>query len=162
MPLASRSRLIAATLMIGTIAAPAASARPDLHPPGVAQAQAGQGGAVVRPNTVTSRPSGAGSQGVPPILRPATASELAAINRAEAQEARRLAYNLPRTARYSNTEMNAYASAAHPVAASTPTSEAPSNSFDYRAAAVGAGLTGAIMLLITAGILRRRGQLSHQ
>lgn len=102
-------------------------------------------------------------RGAPPILRPAGASELPAINRSQAHEAQRLAYNQPQTARYSNAEMNAYASALHPVAVSTPVSATPSNAFDYGAAAVGAGLTGAIVLLITAGTLtiRRRSQLRH-
>ena len=59
--------------------------------------------------------------------------------------------------------MNAYASAAPRVAGSTPISNAPSNGFDYGSAAVGAGLTGAIVLLMTAGTLtiRRRSQLRH-
>ncbi|MBV8990993.1 MAG: hypothetical protein JO372_20760 [Solirubrobacterales bacterium] len=165
MSLASRSRLIAATLMIGAIAAPAASAQFDLAPAGTpsgrAQSQATTGAPVARPNpdqqTARTGPVG------PPILRRPRASELPAINRAQAQEADRLAYNPPRTARYSNTEMNAYASAAHPVAAPTPISNAPSNGFDYGAAALGAGITGAIVLLITASTLtiRRRSQVRH-
>ena len=149
MRLATRSRIIiASALAITAIAAPAASAM-----------QSEQG-------LVLSR--GVGQQnaetgGAPPILRPARASELSAINRAQAQEARRLAYNVPRTARYSDAEMNAYASAAPRVAGSTPISNAPSNGFDYGSAAVGAGLTGAIVLLMTAGTLtiRRRSQLRH-
>jgi len=149
MRLATRSRIIiASALAITAIAAPAASAM-----------QSEQG-------LVLSR--GVGQQnaetgGAPPILRPARASELSAINRAQAQEAQRLAYNVPRTARYSDTEMNAYASAAPRVAGSTPISNAPSNGFDYGSAAVGAGLTGAIVLLMTAGTLtiRRRSQLRH-
>ena len=216
MSLASHSRLIAATLMIGAIAAPAASAQSDLAPPGTpsgaphlhgnhfenpgayicgtnytmnsvdgkycpprhgthsvsltpasaapargsAQSQATTGAPVVRPNPdQQTQPGPVG----PPILRRARASELPAIERAQAQEAERLAHNLPRTAPYSNTEMNAYASAAHPVAAPTPISSAPSNGFDYGAAAAGAGITGAIVLLITASTLtiRRRSQLRH-
>ena len=149
MRLATRSRIIiASALAITAIAAPAASAM-----------QSEQG-------LVLSR--GVGQQnaetgGAPPILRPARASELSAINRAQAHEAQRLAYNVPRTARYSDTEMNAYASAAPRVAGSTPISNAPSNGFDYGSAAVGAGLTGAIVLLMTAGTLtiRRRSQLRH-
>lgn len=165
MSLASRSRLIAATLMIGAIAAPAASAQFDLAPAGTpsgrAQSQATTGAPVVRSNP-DQQSAQTGPVG-PPILRPALASELPAINRAQAQEAERLAYNLPRSAQYSNTEMNAYASAAHPVAAPTPISGAPSNGFDYGAAAVGAGITGAIVLLIAASTLtiRQRRQVRH-
>ena len=181
MSLASHSRLIAATLMIGAIAAPAASARPDLAaagtPSGVPHLHGDHSenpgayicgtnysmnsvdGGYCPPRHATPTVSPVG----PPILRPARASELPAIDRGQAQEAERLAHNLPRTAPYSNTEMNAYASAAHPVAAPTPISSAPSNGFDYGAAAAGAGITGAIVLLITASTLtiRRRSQLRH-
>jgi len=66
---------------------------------------------------VGARPVGsiAASQGnpnaVPPILRPATASELARIRLVEAQEAAAFAYHPPANARYSLAEMNAYAHA---------------------------------------------------
>ena len=146
MRLATRSRIIiASALAITAIAAPAASAMQSEQGPVLSRV-------VGQQNTQTGG-------GAPPILRPARASELPAINRAQAQEAQGLAYNLPRTATYGNTEMNAYAS--HPVAGSAPFSNTPSNGFDYGAAAVGAGLTGAIVLLITAGTLRRRSQLRH-
>lgn len=46
---------------------------------------------------------------VPPILRAATASELAAIRVQEAREAPAFSYHLPLTARYSNAEMDTYA-----------------------------------------------------
>ena len=150
MRLATRSRIIiASALAITAIAAPAASAMQSEQGPVLSRV-------VGQQNTQTGG-------GAPPILRPARASELSAINRAQAQEARRLAYNVPRTARYSDAEMNAYASAAPRVAGSTPISNAPSNGFDYGSAAVGAGLTGAIVLLMTAGTLtiRRRSQLRH-
>ena len=181
MSLASHSRLIAATLMIGAIAAPAASARSDLAAAGTPSgaphlhvnhfenpgayicgtnySMNSVDGGYCPPRHATPTVSPVG----PPILRPARASELPAIDRGQAQEAERLAHNLPRTAPYSNTEMNAYASAAPRVAGSTPISNAPSNGFDYGSAAVGAGLTGAIVLLMTAGTLtiRRRSQLRH-
>jgi hypothetical protein len=47
---------------------------------------------------------------VPPILRPARMSELAEIRRGEAQERQALYYHLPPSARYSNAEMNVFAS----------------------------------------------------
>jgi hypothetical protein len=176
MSLASRSRLIAATLTIGAIAAPAASARFDLEPHQRLYVNPSTGYATPVPllhNQVTGpRPevhanpdqqTPQTSRGAPPILRPARPSDLPAINRAQEQEAQRRSYTLPRTARYSNAEMNAYASAVHPVAVSTPVSDVPSNAFDYGAAAIGAGITGAIVLLITAGTLtiRRRSQPRH-
>ena len=159
MRLAARSRIIASALAITAMAAPAASAQSEPH--WSAQNQTTTASQVVRPNP--DQQNAQTGAGAPPILRPARASELPAINRAQAQEAQGLAYNLPRTARYSDTEMNAYASAAPRVAGSTPISNAPSNGFDYGSAAVGAGLTGAIVLLMTAGTLtiRRRSQLRH-
>jgi hypothetical protein len=160
MRLAARSRIIVSALAITAIAAPPASAQPGPEANSPAHKQTTTASQVVRPNPHQQNAQTGG--GAPPILRPARASELPAINRAQAQKAHALAYNLPRTARYSDTEMNAYASAA-PVAGSTPISNAPSNGFDYGSAAVGAGLTGAIVLLITAGTLtiRRRSQLRH-
>jgi hypothetical protein len=100
------------------------------------------------------------SEAVAPILRPARASELAAINRAESQEADAFSYSLPRTARYSNADLNAYADAVHPVAVTTPAVGASSNGFDYGDAAIGAGSTAAILVLITAAglVLCRRRQ----
>ena len=47
---------------------------------------------------------------VPPILPPPRCSELPEIRRAEAQEAAAFAYHLPPTARYSDAEMNVFAS----------------------------------------------------
>lgn len=46
---------------------------------------------------------------VPPILRAATPSELAAIRLQEAQEEHAFSYRLPLTAQYSNAEMDTYA-----------------------------------------------------
>lgn len=65
----------------------------------------------------SSQPAGlTGEQGnphaVPPILRRATPSELAAIASAEAEEAAARSYRLPDTARFSDAEMNAYAGGA--------------------------------------------------
>jgi hypothetical protein len=99
----------------------------------------------------------------PPILRVARASELAAINRVEAQEQAAGSYSPSSGARYSNAESTAYATLSHPVAASSPTVNAPGEGFDYGAAAVGAGVAAAIIVLITAGSLavRRRGRPQH-
>jgi hypothetical protein len=47
--------------------------------------------------------------GLPPILRPATRWELAAIRSAEARESARFHYPLPATARYSTAVFNGYA-----------------------------------------------------
>jgi hypothetical protein len=52
---------------------------------------------------------------VPPILPPAPCSELAAIRRAEEQEGQEFFYHLPATARYSDAEMDAYASECRPA-----------------------------------------------
>jgi hypothetical protein len=138
MRLAARSTMIAGVLSIAAIGAPAASAGVGPGPPTAAQA-----GPVA-----------------PPILRVARASELAAINRAETQERAAGSYSPPAGARYSSAETDAYAWFAHPVAASASTVKAPGEGFDYGAAAVGAGLAVAIIVLIAAGGLavRRRRQ----
>jgi hypothetical protein len=49
---------------------------------------------------------------VPPTLRPATSSDLAAVRQAEAWEAQGFYYDPPATARWSDAETNAYASSA--------------------------------------------------
>jgi hypothetical protein len=97
---------------------------------------------------------------VPPILRPERASELAAIKRAEAQREAASSYRPPAGARYSSADTDAYAAIARPVAASGPVVKAPRAGFDYGAAALGAGFTVGIVVLIGAGgiAVRRRRQ----
>ena len=93
----------------------------------------------------------------PPILRVARASELAAINRAEARQEAARSHTPAEGARFSSAALDAYATLAHPpVAASAPTIKAPGAGFDFGAAAVGAGLAVAIIVLITAGGLAVR------
>ena len=126
--------------------------------------QAGQSASsttVVRPNP-DQQGTQFGSAG-PPILPVARAAGLAAIHRAEAQREAARSYSLPERARYSSAAFNAYATLAHPVAASAPTVTAPGDGFDYGAAAVGAGLAVTIIAAITAGGLavRRRRQPQH-
>ena len=152
MSLASRRRLMAATLMIGAIAAPAASARPvDPAPSATAQSQSTTTGWVVSPNpdhqTAQSLP------GAPPILPRARASEQAAINRAQAREAQALAYSLPPAAQYRMEELNANAGAVHPVAATTPTVKAPGGGFDWGDAGIGAAGGLALSMLGLGGAL---------
>jgi hypothetical protein len=158
MRLTARTRIIVGALSIAAIAAPAASARvgPDVRPN--PDQQSTQAGRDVRPNP-DQQSTQAGPVG-PPILRVARASEFAAINRAEVQQEAARSYSPPAGARYSSADTDAYAAFAHPVAASAPTVKAPGAGFDYGAAAVGAGLAVAIIVLITAGGLavRRRRQ----
>ncbi|MBV9417537.1 MAG: hypothetical protein JO363_21305 [Solirubrobacterales bacterium] len=151
MSLASRSRRIAAALMISAIAAAAASAQFDLAPSGRAQSRATTIAPVARPNpdeqTAQSVPVG------PPILPRAGASEQAAINRAQAREAQALAYSLSPAARYRMEELNANASADHPVAATTPTVKAPGGGFDWGDAGIGAAGGLALSMLGLGGAL---------
>ena len=114
-------------------------------------------------STTVARPNPAGQttqsgSGGPPILPVAQTAELAAIHRAEAQQAAAHSYSPPEGARYSSAAFNAYATLAHPVAATSPTVNAPNDGFDYGAAAVGAGLALTIIVVITAGglVVRRR------
>ena len=176
MSLASRSRLIAVALMISAIAAPVASAQPDPAASGTGQSQTTTAAPAVRPN-----PDRQATQSVPvgpPILRRARASEQAAISRAQAGEAQALSYSLPPTAGYSSAELNAYASANHPVAAATNPSETypaagpnpdgqtpvdapativrvstPSSGFDWGDAGIGAAGGLALSMLGLAGAL---------
>jgi hypothetical protein len=53
---------------------------------------------------------------VPPILRAARPSDLAEIRRGEAQERKKLSYRLPASARYSNADMNVFASLSYGAA----------------------------------------------
>lgn len=94
---------------------------------------------------------------VPPILRPAQPSEPRA---AEAQAALAHSYRVPTTARYSNAGLNAHPKAAATAAIPTPKPAAPSDSFHWDDAAIGAAIAMAIVLLVTAGtvVVRRRTQ----
>jgi hypothetical protein len=156
MRLAARSTVIAGFLSIAAILAPAASALPNLEPATTAQGQPTISSPVVRPNPhqQTSQRTTVG----PPVLRVARGSELAAIKRAEVQREAALSYRPPAGARYSSAGTAASAAVASPVAASSSPVKAPSAGFDYGAAAVGAGLAVAMMVLISAGGLavRRR------
>jgi hypothetical protein len=171
----ARSTLIAGALAIAAIAiaVPAASARVALDPQQgvyvnpskvsvtpvpVPIGQTTSPGPEVHPNPDQQTPQT--SPVVPPILHRVQGSQLAAVNRAKAQA---LASRLPATARYSNADLNGYATAAHPVAAATPTLKAPSNGFDWGDAAIGGGIAAAAALLITAGALtvRHRAQPRH-
>jgi hypothetical protein len=87
-------KLIALVLAAGTI---------------VAGSEASMQAVAARPVSATTDNQGNPSA-VPPILRPARPSELAEIRRAEAQERVRFYYRLPAGARYSNAEMDAFAS----------------------------------------------------
>jgi hypothetical protein len=161
MRLAASSRIIAGALAIAAIAAPAASARFDLEPTTTAHSQPTARGVVVRPNRdqQTVRTIAVG----PPILRAPRVSELRAINRAKVQEEAALSYRSPATARYSNAATSAYASIARPVAVTAPTVNPAGDGFHYGDAAIGAGISTAIVLLITAGTLtvRRRSEPQH-
>jgi hypothetical protein len=67
-------------------------------------------GGALRAQAVASTTSSQGNpHAVPPILRAATRSELAAIRRQEAREEAAFSYRLPVSAQYSSAEMDAYA-----------------------------------------------------
>jgi hypothetical protein len=74
-----------------------------------AGAQPGGAQAAARPACTTTNDRG-NPNAVPPVLRPARPSELAAIRAAEARQGQALYYDPPATARYSDVEMNAHAS----------------------------------------------------
>jgi hypothetical protein len=132
-------------------------------PPAGARYSSADTAAYLGPRERVSVNSSTATQGGPvgpPILRVARASELAAIDRVEAQRQAALSYSPPAGARYSSADTDAYAAVAHPVASRASTVKAPGEGFDYGAAAVGAGLAAAIIVLIAAGglVVRRRRQ----
>ncbi|MBV8998176.1 MAG: hypothetical protein JO304_03890 [Solirubrobacterales bacterium] len=142
-------------LALAAIAAPSASAQFDLAsagtPGGRAQSPTANASPVVQSNpdqqTTQSVPVG------PPILPRAGVSEQAAINRAQAREAQALAYSLPPAAQYRMEELDANASAVHPVAATTPTVKAPGGGFDWGDAGIGAAGGLALSMLGLGGAL---------
>ncbi len=93
--------------------------------------------------------------GVPPGLSRSQASEIAAIDRAKATS---MANDVPATGPYSTAALT---TAATPVA--TPTLQSPDNGFDWGDAAVGAGVTAAIGVLIAAAsvAVRHRTEPRH-
>lgn len=160
MRLAVHSKIIASALAITAVGAPAASAHFDLEPGATAH---GAGTAVTR--VVAPNPDQQFMQAtfMPPALRPAAGSEHAIISHAEAQRHAALSYSPTAGARYSSADVGAYAATVHPVAVTGPVVKAPGDGFDYGDAAIGAGITGAIVLLAGAGTVavRRRSQPQH-
>ena len=169
MRLAVRSTVVASALAIAVIAAPAASARFDLGPQQRAydvnpstgyavpvappQAQPAGPSPEVHPNPdQQATHSGAG---VPPVSHLTRPQQLAAIARLKEQA---LLNHVPPYGRQSNVDANT-----RPVAAPAPTLKAPDNGFDWGDAAIGAGITLTLALLITAGSLavRQRSQPRH-
>ncbi|MBV9798296.1 MAG: hypothetical protein JO039_09645 [Solirubrobacterales bacterium] len=144
-----RHRKIALPIALAIAAIPpsTAAARPYLDPGSNLQHQATTPAAIAQPHP--DRHTAPAELGLPPVLRPARASEQQAITRAETQEVNALADTPPQGARYSNAEQNAYAPATAPVATTPPAAGGSSNAFDYGDAAIGAGITAAIALLIT-------------
>jgi hypothetical protein len=96
----------------------------------------------------------------PPILQRGQVSELEAANRAKEQA---LVHRMQSKARYSDAELNAYVTTAHPSAVAPPTLTAPGTSFDWGDAAIGAGIAIAVALLIAGSTLavRQRRQPRH-
>lgn len=94
---------------------------------------------------------------VPPIQTTADPSELRA---AEAQSALAHSYRPPTTGRYSNAGLTAHPKAAPTAAIAPPKPAAPSDSFRWSDAAIGAAIAMAIVLLVAAGtvVVRRRTQ----
>jgi hypothetical protein len=168
MRLAVRSTVVASALAIAAIAAPAASARFDLGPqqrPYDVNPSTGYAVPVAPPQAQTTGPSPEvhsnpdqqatqSGPGVPPMSHPATPAQLAAIERLKEQA---LVNHVPPNGRHSNADVN---TRAHPVAAPASTLKAPDNGFDWGDAAIGAGITATLVLLITAGSVagRQRSQ----
>ena len=147
--------IAAGVLAIAAIAAPVASARPNLEPlPTVHVSATTAHATVVKPNPDQQAPQTAQTAtGVPPGLSRSQASEIAAIDRAKASEP-----GQPRAAEGA-LQHRGPDHGSHP-ACGTATLKAPGNGFDWGDAAVGAGVAAAIGLLIAAAsvAVRRRSR----
>ncbi len=124
------------------IAAPAASAGLELnHGPNLSS-QATSATASVRshPDDQTALPRGVR---VPQSSRGLRPSDLAALDRAQAREEKALAANLAPPTRFAN--------APRPATIAAPSLPVASGSFDWGDGAIGAGVAGLIVLLLTAG-----------
>ena len=170
MRLAVRSTVVASALAIAAIAAPAASARFDLGPqqrpyvnPSTGyvvpvappQAQTPGPSPEVHPNP--DQQATQSGTGKPPISHLSRPQQIAAIERLKELA---LLNHVPPSGRDSKADVN---TTAHPVAAPAPTLKAPDDGFDWGDAAIGAGITLTLALLITAGsfAVRQRSQPRH-
>ena len=170
MRLAARSTVIAGALVIAAMTASAATARffdPDPHQWFYVNPSTGQATAVPTPQSQTTNPRPEVHRNLdqpavrtgpvaPATLHQARGSQVASISRAKEQA---LANHVPPTGR----SRQAYANTAHPIATAPPTLKPTSNGFDWGDAAIGAGITAAIALVLTAGSLavRQRSQPRH-
>ena len=169
MRLAARSTVIAGALVIAAITASEATARlfdPDPHQWFYVNPSTGYATPVPTPQTRTTAPrpevhanpdqqatqTGRVSPAPPNQAR---GSRVAAINRAKEQA---LANHVPPTGRYHKADLNTHATTVHPIATAAPTLKSTSNGFDWGDAAIGAGITAAIALVLTAGSLAVRGR----
>jgi hypothetical protein len=163
---------IALATAISAIAAPAASARPNLAPSETSQHQTATAGLVVRPNPDQQ----IGQSGT--VVRPnpdqqtgQSANDPNASTNTFGQTHTSFNHALDRPgsrpgaggANLSTLEAIANASGADPATGAQPAITAPSDDFDYSDAAIGAGITAAIAVLIAAGALglRQRSRTRH-
>ena len=109
---------------------------------------------------------GAHHQTVQPTLAvppSATTAQRPAPRAVDAQAALAHLYRVPTTARFRTDELNAHPKAAPTAASSAAKATAPSNSFDWGDAAIGAAIAMVIVSLVTAGtvVVRRRTQFGQ-
>jgi hypothetical protein len=108
----------------------------------------GAAGPVAAGQPSISGSSSTGEQGAPPILPAPNRAQNETIQRAQQQQARRLAYTLPNSATYSNAGMNAYPSRFAAVSVTAPTS-----GFDWGDAGIGAAGGLVLSLLGIGGVM---------
>lgn len=140
---------IVAIAIVVTVFASAASARVFEAP-----------GPRAQPDWPDAPPVVATVPGAPPALATVPESTFRAI---EEQNALVRSYKAPPTARYSKAGIVAASKPAATIAVSAPKIAAPSDSFDWGDAAIGAATVVAIVLLVTGGAVmaRRRMQVSE-
>lgn len=152
MPFPTRSTVIAAALataaIAAAIAAPGASARPNIEPGSTGPTQTTATAAAVLPNP--DRQAGQVTRVGPPALHAVPGAQMGALHRAERASVHRFAYQPSPSARYSSAGLNGHVN--------SPTGGTPavvhltthSNPFDWGDAAIGAAAGLLISLLIVA------------
>jgi hypothetical protein len=154
----SMSRPLTAALATLLVATPAAIAKQDLHSPDArdaASAHRFQSPTSSLAGTTSVRPAGIAA---PPILRPSGRADRQSLLVVERQRAAASSDRASASGPYSTADTNAYAATVR--AASSAATKTVGTGFDYHDAAIGAGTSAAIALLLAGGTvtLRRRAR----
>ncbi len=158
MPYAVRNTVIAAALAIAAIAAPIASARPNLAPSPVAQSQISAAAPTVQLNH--EQQAAQVSHVGPPVLHAVSASQLPEVHRQQAATAQAFAYKPSRSGSYTSAALNGYTGSPTSTVPATVHLPKQGNPFEWGDAAIGAagGLAISLLILVGAFMVTRRHQ----